>query len=73
MDSRLLADKAIAEAMAATWASEKVKIQIAFGRCAEHIYWCEDQTLIPKAGLTVQTALEYVMMHFNHQNEPTKV
>lgn len=73
MNSKQLADKAIALAEAATWASAEVKRQLAFARCAEHIYWCDDPRIIPAAALTVQSALDYVMMHFNYENEPAKV
>lgn len=72
MNSKQLADKAIALAEAAKWASAETKRQIAFSRCAEHIYWCEDPRILESAALTVQSALDYVMMHFNYKNEPQR-
>lgn len=72
MNSKQLALKAIALGEAATWASAEVKRQIAFSRCAEHLYWCDDPRILPAAAITAQSALDYVMMHFNYQNEPQR-
>jgi hypothetical protein len=64
MNAKQLAAKAIEIGEQAKWASSEVKIQLAFGRCAEHIYWCDDAELLDKAAITVAGALDYVMMHF---------
>jgi hypothetical protein len=65
MNAKQLAAKAIEVGEQAKWASTEVKIQLAFGRCAEHIYWCDDARLMDKAAVTMANALDYVMMHFS--------
>jgi hypothetical protein len=63
LTSKDIADQAIAIAEQATWASNEMKITIAFGECAKPIYWC-DNTKIEHYAILVSAALDYVMMHF---------
>jgi hypothetical protein len=65
MNAKQLAAKAIEIGENATWASNQIKIELAFARCAMHIYWCDDADMLDKAAITVAGALDYVMMHFS--------